>query len=489
MNTTFEPAAALDRLPSGIPGLDEVLGGGFFVSGVYILLGLPGSGKTILANQLCHAHVKRGGRAVYVTLLSESHSRMLQHLRGLSFFDESVIPAQLSYISAFQNLEADGLKGLMDLLRREMRARRASVLVLDGLVAAAEAASTGRELKKFIHEIQNSAVFHGCTVFLLTSGSLQHINAEHTMVDGLIELEDRLFEARAERSVQLRKFRGSASLRGKHAFRINDAGIAVFPRLESLFLQAPPGGAEAQALATGVPTLDALLAARGLPAASATVVIGSTGTGKTSLALHFLARSTPADRGLLLGFFESPARLKAKARGFGLPLEALTDDGSLKLLWRAQGEHVIDELGQTLLDEVRQGGYRRVVIDGLSGFFEAATYPERVNRFFSCLVNELRRLGATVMMTVETRDAIGSTVSLPYGVSGFVDNLIFLRFAEDGGRVRRLLSITKMRDTDYSPAVHALEIGSAGLRVGGIFSSDGDVIPSAQRVGESSGQA
>lgn len=489
MNTTFEPAAALDRLPSGIPGLDEVLGGGFFRSGVYILLGLPGSGKTILANQLCHAHVKSGGRAVYVTLLSESHSRMLQHLRGLSFFDESVIPEKLSYISAFQNLEADGLKGLMDVLRREMRSRRASVLVLDGLVAAAEAASTGRELKKFIHEMQTSAVFHGCTVFMLTSGSLQHINAEHTMVDGLIELEDRLFEARAERSVQLRKFRGSASLRGKHAFRINDAGIAVFPRLESLFLQALPGGGEGQALATGVPSLDALLAARGLPAASATVVLGSTGTGKTSLALHFLARSTPAERGLLLGFFESPARLLSKARGFGLPLEALTADGSLKLLWRAQGEHVIDELGQTLLDEVRQGGYRRVVIDGLSGFFEAATYPERVNRFFSCLVNELRRLGATVMMTVETRDAISSTVNMPYGVSGFVDNLLFLRFAEDGGRVRRLLSITKMRDTDYSPAVHALEIGSAGLRVDGIFSSEGDVIPSAQWVGESSGQA
>lgn len=488
MTTNSDTVSALDRLPSCIPGLDEVLGGGFFRSGVYILLGMPGSGKTIFANQLCYGHVKAGGRAVYVTLLSESHSRMLQHLRGMHFFDESVIPERLSYISAFRDLEVDGLKGLMDTLRREMRSRRVNVLVLDGLVAASEAASSSRELKKFIHEIQTSAVFHGCTVFLLTSGGLQHINAEHTMVDGLIELEDKLFEARAERSVQLRKFRGSASLRGKHAFRISDDGIRVFPRLESVFLDPPPGGARAHALSSGIDSLDALLASRGLPEASATVVIGSTGTGKTSIALHYLARSTPAERGLLLGFFESPERLLVKAKGFGLPLDALAASGAVKLLWRAQGEHVIDELGQALLAEVREGGYKRVVIDGLSGFFEAATYPDRVNRFFSCLVNELRRLGATVMMTMETRDVVSSAVSMPYGVSGFVDNLVFLRFAEDRGRVRRLLSITKMRDTDYSPAVHALEISSAGMRLAGMFSPDGDVIPSAQPVAEGRGR-
>ncbi|WP_309625121.1 ATPase domain-containing protein [Methylibium sp.] len=484
-----EASLPLDRLSSGIPGLDEVLGGGFFRSGVYIVLGMPGSGKTIFANQLCYGHVKDGGRAVYVTLLAESHARMLQHIRPLAFFDESHIPERLSYISAFRDLETDGLKGLMDLLRREMRARRVSVLVLDGLVAAAEAATTDRELKKFIHEIQTSAVFHGCTVFLLTSGNGQRVSAEHTMVDGLIELDDRLFEARAERSLQLRKFRGSGSLRGKHAFRISDAGIEVFPRLESVFLQPPTAQSEGVALSSGVPSLDALLAIGGFPEASASVVIGASGTGKTSLALHFLSRSSAAERGLLLSFFESPSRLLAKARGFGLGLEALESAGALRLMWRAQGEHVIDELGHQLLTEVREGGYKRVVIDGLSGFFEAATYPERVNRFFSCLVNELRRLGATVLMTIETRDAIGTSVALSYGVSGFVDNLLFLRFAEDNGRVRRLLTVTKMRSTDYSPGVHALEIGSAGMRIAGLFSSDGDVIPSAHRVDQAAAQA
>src|SRR5690606_31280917 len=180
-------------------------------------------------------------------------------------------------------LEADGLKGLMTVLRQEMRSRSANVLVLDGLVAAAEAAPSDKELKKFIHELQTSAVFHGCTVFLLTSGTPQRISAEHTMVDGILELEERLYEARSERSIQVRKFRGAASLRGKHPLRISDDGLLVFPRIEALFAHPPEVRDELRALSTGVPSLDAMIEVGGLPACSSTVVVGSTGTGKTTL--------------------------------------------------------------------------------------------------------------------------------------------------------------------------------------------------------------
>jgi circadian clock protein KaiC len=296
----------LARLASHIPGLDTVLGGGFFASSVYILHGLPGSGKTIFANQLCYGHVRAGGRAVYVTLLAESHARMLQHIRPLGFFDDTAIPDGLSYISAFHELEAEGLPGLMSVLRREMQKRRVTVLVLDGLVAAAETASSDRELKKFVHEVQNNAVFHGCTVFLLTSGAAQRTNAEHTMVDGLLELEDGLFGVRPERNLLVRKFRGAGALRGKHSFRISDAGIEVFPRIEALFDTPPIARRPGPALSTGVPSLDGVIACRGLPQESATIVVGSTGTGKTTLALQFLSAASSAEPGLFFGFFESP---------------------------------------------------------------------------------------------------------------------------------------------------------------------------------------
>lgn len=480
--TPSSTPAVLERFTSGIPGLDTVLGGGFFRAGVYILQGLPGSGKTIFANQICYRHVAAGGSAVYMTLLAESHSRMLQHIRSLGFFDESAIPDKLSYLSAFNDLETEGLKGLVAVLRREMRARRVGVLVLDGLVAAAEAAETDRELKKFIHEVQTSAVFHGCTVFLLTSGSLQRVNAEHTMVDGIVELEDKLHDARSERSIQIRKFRGAGSLRGKHAFRISDDGITVFPRIEALFATPPEGSMETRGISTGVSSLDAMIGIRGYAQGSSTVVVGSSGIGKTTLGLHFLSQCTPREPGLLLGFFESPQRVRAKARAFGMDFQKLEAEGSLRLVWHAQGEHVLDELGHRLLAEVTETGARRLVIDGLSGFFESAIYPERINRFFSCLVNELRRRGVTVLMTLETRDAISNTVYAPFGVSGFVDNLLFMRFVEHRGHVKRLMTITKMRDSDFDVGLHEVRIEAKGMRIAGVFSSDGDVIPSAEPI-------
>lgn len=482
MSPSLSSPSQLERISSHIPGLDAVLGGGFFKSGVYIVHGLPGCGKTIFANQLCFGHIAAGGRAVYVTLLAESHARMLQHLRGLSFFDEAAIPDRLSYISAYAELEADGLKGLMAVLRREMRARQASVLVLDGLVAASETAQTDQELKKFIHEIQTNAMFHSCTVFLITSGLPLRTNAEHTMVDGLLDLEERTFDLRAERSVQLRKFRGARSLRGRHAFRISDEGIRVFPRIESLFDQ-PPGEPEGEnALATGVPGFDALIATRGLAANSATVIVGSTGTGKTTFAMHFLAQSTPAERGLYFGFFEAPERLRSGARAYGMDFPALEASGALTLMWHSQGEHQLDELGHCLLHAVGERGIKRVVIDGLSGFFESATYTERIGRFFACLTNELRRRGVTVVMTLETRDAVGSTVPMPYGVSALVDNLIFLRFAEARGELKRLVSIIKLRCAVFNAGVHAYDINARGITVNGRYSAEGDIIPSAEAV-------
>lgn len=482
MSETLSHVLALERVPSGIPGLDTILGGGFFRSGVYIVQGHPGSGKTILANQLCYSHVAGGGRAVYVTLLAESHSRMLQHIRGLSFFDESVIPNGLSYISAFHDLESEGLKGLMSVLRREMRAREVSVLVLDGLVAAAEAAETDRALKKFIHEVQTSAVFHGCTVFLLTSGGMQRVNAEHTMVDGLIELEDHLHHARAERTIQVRKFRGAGALRGKHSFHITDEGLEVFPRVESLLGQSLVREAATGALSTGVPSLDALIRGGGLPAASATVVVGSTGTGKTTLALHYLSDSSPSEPGLMFSFFESPAALRAKAAAFGIDAKRMEAAGVLDFVWHAQAEHSLDELAHRLLAAVQAQGTRRLVIDGLSGFFESATHTERIGRFFACLVNELRRRGVTVLMTLETKDVVSSVVTTPYGVSAMVDNLLYLRFVEHQGIVKRLLTVTKMRDSDFGPGLHEVQINASGMSIAGRYTADGDIIPSAEPV-------
>ncbi len=488
MSTTPpDTLAPIERLRSAVPGLDQILGGGFFRSGVYIVQGLPGCGKTILANQICYGHVAEGGSAVYVTLLAESHSRMIQHLSTLSFFDMKAFPEHLAYISAFHDLETGGLKGLMTVLRREMRTRKVGVLVLDGLVAASEAAPSDLDLKKFVHELQSIAVLQDCTVLLLTSGNIQRMAAEHTMVDGLVELEDKLFDARSERSIQVRKFRGAGPLRGKHALRIDNDGIRVFPRIESLYRSAASEVMQTEVTTSGIASLNKLIAAGGIPKHSSTVVIGSTGTGKTTMGVQFLHASSVDEPGLHLSFFEGPDRLRTKARSLGLPLEALEAEGSIELMWQSPGESLLDEIADRLLTAVNRRGVKRLVIDGLSGFLESAVYPERLNRFFSCLVNELRNRRVTVLMTLETRDVVSSVVSMPWGVSGLVDNLFFLRFVHDEGQVERLLTIIKMRDTDYHAGLQRIRVDRQGMHIAGNFSAEGDVIPSAQPVSTQDG--
>ena len=183
----------LERVPTGIPGLDIVLRGGFLKAGIYIVRGEPGTGKTILGNQFCFNHVAAGHRTLYVTLLAETHDRMMQHMQTMSFFEPALIPDGVYYVNGFRVLEEDGVKGFIDLLRREIRTHSATLLVLDGFIAIEESSESDREFKKFIQELRAHIAVEGCTALLLTNGRRNDYHPEHTMVDGLIELHDVLF--------------------------------------------------------------------------------------------------------------------------------------------------------------------------------------------------------------------------------------------------------------------------------------------------------
>src|SRR3954469_1218388 len=187
------------RVPSLVPGLDAVLCGGFLQGGVYLIQGPPGAGKTILGNQFIHSRDAAGERALFVTVLGENHGRMLAHLRPMRFFDPALVPEWVTYISAYNALDDDGLKGLASLLRREIQARGATLLVLDGMSAVEAKAGAGFEMKQFTHELQTLASVTNCTMLLLTTASGATTAPEHTMVDGLIELRQRLYGVRNER--------------------------------------------------------------------------------------------------------------------------------------------------------------------------------------------------------------------------------------------------------------------------------------------------
>jgi circadian clock protein KaiC len=463
------PPSTLTRVASGIPGLDTILRGGFMQGGIYIIQGAPGAGKTILSNQICFHHIReRGGCALYVTLLAENHARMMQHLRGVSFFDEALVPDKLTYLSAFREMREGGLKALTDLLRREIQRRRCTMAVVDGLVSARATAASEMAFKEFIHDLQEVALATDCTMFL--TANLQHREQSpspaETMVDGLIELNDRIYGWRAESDLQVVKFRGSGFLRGRHGYKISDSGLIVHPRIEALLAhpsRQDTGGVERRS--SGVADLDRMLGG-GLPTASTTMIMGPSGSGKTTLGLHFLARSSPNEPGLLFGFYETPARLDAKVNAICKPLRPLIDGGSVAVLWQPPTDDMLDAYGERLLEAVHRRGVKRLVIDGLTSFHKAAVEPSRLDHFFTALANELRVLGVTTLYTLEVPDILGPAIRIPINdISSLAENLILLRFIELRAQLYRLISILKVRDSDFDPSLHEFTIKPDGLIV------------------------
>ncbi|MBL6080069.1 AAA family ATPase [Belnapia sp. T18] len=468
----------IERVPTGVPGLDTILNEGFPRGGIHILQGVPGAGKTTLANQICYHHAAAGGRALYVTLLSETHSRMLLHLSTMRFFDAARLPDQVAYISGFGVLQDEGLPGLVTLLRREIAMRKAGVLVLDGLVAAEDQAASDTKFKTFIQELQTQAGLHGCTVFLLTTAKGQAVPPEYTMVDGVVELADDRFGSRTERGLVVRKLRGSNYLSGRHPFRITEGGLVVYPRVEAAFrVPKRPDQAWSGKLATGVAGLDTVLGG-GFTEGTVTGVLGPSGIGKTVLGLHYLCESSAAEPGLLFGFYETESRLRQQAASLDLDLGGAIDRGEIEVLWQPQGENVQDALAHRLLDALERRGVRRLFLDGLGGFIEASVEPGRMARFFAVLVNEMRSRGVTTLYTMETRDVVGPGIVVPVsGVSSIVENLIVLRYVEQQARSRRLLSVVKIRGSSFDPALREFVIESGhGFSLAGGFEGAGELL-------------
>lgn len=463
-----DPAALpprLPRLPTGIAGLDEITGGGFLQSGVYILQGTPGAGKTILANQVVHRYAAAGGNVVYVTMLAESHARLLQHMEGFSFFEPAALPDRIYYVSAFNALRDEGLKGVVELLRSEMRSRRAGIVVLDGLVMADSAAASVEALKLFISDIQAHSTLTGCTTLLLTSEDADRpVSAEHTMVDGILLLRERQFGPKRERNIEVVKFRGSSTLRGNHAFRIGTEGITIYPRLEAACREPAGDAVRPVGVSTGVPSLDAMFEIRGYPQCSVIATSGPSGAGKTALALHFVAQASAREKALFLGFYESPQLLVRMAEVLGIALAPKVAAGHVHFMVLPFGENMLDELARQLLEKVEALGARRVVIDGLGGLMVTPGYGDRGGPFISALANELRRRGATTLVTFEENDATGQRVIDTPTLSALADSLVQFSVRHEGS-VRRYLSLRKARVSRCDLRVREVVLTPEGLVV------------------------
>ena len=456
----------LERLNTGIAGLDTLLKGGLVSGASYIIQGRPGSGKTILANQIGFNHVRSGGRVLFATLLAEPHDRLFSFLSTLSFFDKTQIGENIQFVSAFDTLENEGLDDVVKLLRREISRQKATIMILDGLLNARSKAELPIDTKKFISELQGHAAFAGCTVLFLTSSQLDDGSPEHTMVDGVIEIGEESVGPRTVRRIKLRKTRGSGALSGVHEFEINDGGIAVYPRMESFFARpSQPDSDRLTRLSSGIESLDSYIGG-GLTASSVTLVAGPSGAGKTSIGMQFMAQCSATEPGLYVGFYESPQRLRLKAASLGHDFTALEASGALHIAWNPTTAGLIDRLGYELLERVEKHQIKRVFIDSLGGMARVAADKTRVLDFFSALMGELRARGVTVLVTWEIQSLLGSQVDAPApDLSSIVDNLLLVRFEQKGSELQRQLSILKIRDSAFDPSLLEVVMGGPGISV------------------------
>ena len=337
------------------------------------------------------------------------------------------------------------------------------MLVIDGVVSAQTSAPTDAAFREFIHELQEIALAADCTMFLTTNTS-KETSPEQTMVDGLIEMTDRIYGWHAESDLQVRKFRGSGFLRGRHSYRITDVGMSVHPRIEALFAKPSLlGEAGVGRTSTGIDQLDGMFQG-GLPVHSTTMIMGPSGIGKTTMGLHFLSRCSQAEPGLMFGFYETPARLSVKASAMFPPLRQHFDTGTVEVLWQTPTGEPLDAYGERLLEAVHRRNVKRLFIDGLTAFQNAAIDPSRIGSFFSALAIELRRLGVTTVYSLEVPDILGTAVRAPVSdVSG--ENLILLRFIEQRSRMHRLIALLKVRDSDFDASLHEFVITNNGVEI------------------------
>ena len=452
------------RRSTGIDNLDRVLGGDLEESSTIVLAGAPGTGKTVLAQQLCFALATEDAPALYITTLSESQPKLVRHLQDFEFFDSDALGSRVRLLDMADMLgDADGLEALVDRLTTMVVEERPSVLVVDSAKALRDGADA-TTFRASLHRLVSRLSYTATTMILVGEyvGEDLREGAEFAVADGIIQLTNVSDGPRDRRYLRVRKLRGQAYLPGQHSYAITNAGANDHPRLETITEVAdalPEGRAS-----VGVPALDDMLHG-GLPAGDATLVSGPSGAGKTVLGLHFIRTGLQAgERCIYVTLEESAAALRAKARSFGWPeMEEGIASGQLVIREEPILELDIDRVADELAaDLAQQPG--RFVFDSLGELTTLARREQRHPGLLWALANQARSSGASVLFTLETT-ALG-----PGGqedaLSHLFHNVVLLRYLARESEIRRMVTVLKMRDSDHAKGSLEFTVTGDGITPG-----------------------
>lgn len=475
---------------TGIPSFDLLLGGGIPQRQSLIVTGDPGCGKTILCSQVAFHAAARGLPVVLATVTSEPHDKLVDALSSFSFFRRELLGDKLFLVSAYASLKK-GSKEARDILLHTVREHGAKMLFIDGLRSIRDLWQDEARLREFLYELGIGLSSTDCVGVFTTEYPLEKLMAlpEATTVDGIVSLRVHRQGVRRLRRVEVVKLRGRPHLLGEHHLQIGPDGVDIIPRLETRVPAEPDAAPPRTRAGFGLPEFDSLMDG-GLPARSTTMLAGSMGIGKTLLSAHFAAEGArQGERTLFFSFFEPPSALFARAQRIGLDVKQLVTSGMLSLMYQPPAELEADVVADRILREVARLGVQRLVIDGLTDLELSIVDPERRRIFLAALSACLRVAGVTTLFTKEVPKIAGTELDFsdtPIAILG--ENLLLLRHVELRGRIHRVMSILKMRDSKYDGDLREFEISDTGIRVlAPMRSAEGLLTGLARPIGAGSG--
>ncbi len=459
-------------LPTGVPGLDEILSGGLPEYSFNLILGSPGAGKTTLAHQIMFALASAERPSLYFTVLGEPPIKMLRYQQQMAFFDPAKVGRDIQFIDLSDGVLQTDLGAVLERIVRQVEETSPGLVIVDSfqtVVRAAASRDTGNlDLQSFVQRLAVHLTSWQATTFLIGENLAEELpgNPVFTVADGILTLSQSVARNSVVRKLQVIKSRGQAPMPGLHTFRISQAGLQVFPRM-SITVRETARTQPAGRITTGIPGLDELMGG-GIPAGDAVLVAGPSGTGKSVLTAQFVAAGARrGEPGIIVVFEEHPLEYLRRAALLGIDLEAMARDGAVEVIYLRPLDLSPDETLHEIRAAVARIGARRVAIDSVSGFelALAPTFREDFRESLYRLVGALTGRGVTVLMTMEIVQNYSELRFSPYVISFLADDILLLRYVEIAGELQKSLAVVKMRNSGHSQELLRYDITDHGIVV------------------------